>query len=131
MLTNQCSCGSSPQMTRYLDGDDTVTRAVVRCKRCKIQTEGNTEEAATERWNRLHPKHFCHWPGCKIKVPPKFWGCKAHWFALPKTLRDRIWATYRPGQEITKDPSPEYIAAARDVREWILKKEAGAIEKGA
>ncbi|WP_181070918.1 hypothetical protein [Candidatus Manganitrophus noduliformans] len=64
-------------------------------------------------------------------MPPKFWGCKAHWFALPKTLRDRIWATYRPGQEITKDPSPEYIAAARDVREWILKKEAGAIEKGA
>jgi hypothetical protein len=47
------------------------------------------------------------------------WGCKTHWFALPKYLRDKIWATYRPGQEITKTPSLEYIAAAREVQEWI------------
>lgn len=47
------------------------------------------------------------------------WGCKAHWFTLPKVLRDRIWATYRRGQEITKRPSAEYIQAAKDVQEWI------------
>ncbi len=69
-------------------------------------------------------KHLCHWPGCEIEVPPKLWGCSKHWFSLPVGLRRAIWATYRPGQEITKDPSPEYIAAAREVREWILKKEA-------
>lgn len=63
--------------------------------------------------------HTCHWPGCEREVPPKLWGCKQHWFRLPKRLRDRIWATYRPGQEITKDPSPEYWEAAMDVQRWI------------
>ena len=63
--------------------------------------------------------HTCHWPGCCTHVPPSMWGCKAHWFKLPKRLRDRILATYRPGQEITKDPSHAYIQAAMDVRQWI------------
>jgi hypothetical protein len=49
------------------------------------------------------------------------WGCKAHWFKLPKRLRDRIWETYRQGQEITKDPSEEYMKAAREVQIWILE----------
>jgi hypothetical protein len=64
-------------------------------------------------------KHTCHWPGCDKEVPPAMWGCKGHWFTLPKPLRDRIWATYRRGQEITKSPSPEYIEAALAVQEWI------------
>jgi hypothetical protein len=63
--------------------------------------------------------HHCHWPGCKVAVPPKMWGCKSHWFRLPKALRNRIWATYRPGQEITKTPSPAYIEAAKSVQQWI------------
>lgn len=67
--------------------------------------------------------HHCHWPNCPIEVPPKLWGCKKHWFTLPKYLRDKIWATYRPGQEISKDPSDEYIDAAVEVQEWIIKHE--------
>lgn len=63
--------------------------------------------------------HMCHWPDCPTPVPPAMWGCKKHWFMLPKQLRDRIWATYRPGQEITKDPSDEYMAAALSVQRWI------------
>ena len=63
--------------------------------------------------------HHCHWPCCETPVPPAMWGCKKHWFKLPKELRDRIWRTYKPGQEITKTPSPEYIAAAKRVHEWI------------
>ena len=39
-------------------------------------------------------EHTCHWPGCKKQVPPAMWGCKKHWFMLPKHLRDRIWAAY-------------------------------------
>lgn len=66
-------------------------------------------------------KHTCHWPGCETPVPPQMWGCKGHWFTLPKALRDRIWATYRRGQEITKSPSPEYIEAALAVQEWIAQ----------
>lgn len=48
------------------------------------------------------------------------WGCKPHWFALPKHLRDRIWSTYVPGQEITKRPSREYVVVALEVQAWIL-----------
>ena len=64
-------------------------------------------------------RHTCHWPGCETAVPPAMWGCKAHWFKLPKALRDRIWATYRPGQEITKTPSAAYLDAARAGQAWI------------
>lgn len=65
--------------------------------------------------------HICHWPGCTREVTPKMWGCKPHWFALPKELRDQIWESYVPGQEIRKDPSPEYIVAAKRVQEWITQ----------
>jgi hypothetical protein len=66
-------------------------------------------------------KHTCHWPGCDKPVPPAMWGCKAHWFTLPKYLRDKIWANYRRGQEITKSPTAEYMAAAMEVQEWIAQ----------
>lgn len=66
--------------------------------------------------------HHCHWPGCDVLVPPAMWGCKPHWFALPKRLRDRIWAEYRRGQEDTKLPSPAYVAVALDVQAWILEQ---------
>lgn len=66
--------------------------------------------------------HTCHWPGCTVEVEPKLWGCKRHWFALPGRLRGRIWATYKPGQEISKTPSPEYVAAAREVQAWIAQQ---------
>ena len=64
-------------------------------------------------------RHMCHWPGCDRGVPAAMWGCRDHWFRLPKSLRARIWLTYQPGQEVTKKPSPEYIAAAQAVRQWI------------
>jgi hypothetical protein len=67
-------------------------------------------------------KHTCHWPGCSKEVPPAMWGCRQHWFTLPGHLRQKIWATYRPGQEITKTPSESYIAATREVRQWIEAK---------
>lgn len=50
------------------------------------------------------------------------WGCKTHWFTLPKRLRDRIWATYRSGQEIDKRPSETYLDAAKAVQEWIREQ---------
>lgn len=65
--------------------------------------------------------HHCHWPGCTELCKPAYWGCRRHWFRLPKHLRDRIWATYRPGQERDKCPSDEYIQAAQAVQEWIAQ----------
>ena len=73
----------------------------------------------------LMAAHLCHAPGCKTAVPPKMFACRPHWFALPKAMRDAIWATYRDGQEVTKDPSPEYLEAARAAVEYLRSK-AGA-----
>lgn len=66
-------------------------------------------------------RHHCHWPGCDEDVPPATWGCRKHWYMLPKELQRRIWATYRPGQEISKTPSREYVEAARAVQDWIAE----------
>lgn len=66
--------------------------------------------------------HHCHWPGCKRNVPPAMWGCKQHWFKLPAWLRAKIWSTYRPGQEVSKDPSPEYLQVAIQVQNWIKEQ---------
>jgi hypothetical protein len=74
--------------------------------------------------------HRCHWPDCPRLVPPAMWGCTPHWFALPKDLRDRIWAAYRRGQEDTKAPSREYVEAARAVQEWIANFRASRGAKG-
>lgn len=67
----------------------------------------------------MNAAHKCHWPSCDIEVPPRMWGCRAHWFKLPKQIRNRIWATYRPGQEIDKNPSSAYVEAAQDALIWI------------
>lgn len=63
--------------------------------------------------------HHCHWPGCIEQVPPAMWGCRVHWFALPKALRARVWRVYQPGQEIDMTPSEEYLQVAADVQRWI------------
>lgn len=65
--------------------------------------------------------HHCHWPGCTRACPPAKWGCSKHWFTLPVALRRRIWQTFRPGQEVSKTPSADYINAARDAQAWIAQ----------
>lgn len=65
-------------------------------------------------------KHVCHWPTCARVVPPSMWGCKKHWFRLPKEFRDRIWETYVPGQEVRKDPSVEYLEIATSIEKWAI-----------
>lgn len=58
--------------------------------------------------------HHCHATGCTVAVPPMMWGCRRHWFMVPKPIRDRIWATYRPGQCDDWQPSAAYCEAARE-----------------
>lgn len=71
-------------------------------------------------------KHHCHWTGCTRQVPPAMWGCKTHWFMLPIALRNKVWAAYRPGQEIDGTPSADYVAVAREVQAWIAAQEKPA-----
>lgn len=76
-------------------------------------------EAGHEGNHRPRVRHTCHWPDCEKEVPPAMWGCRAHWFRLPKRLRDAIWREYVPGQEITKTPSDGYMEVALEVQRWI------------
>jgi hypothetical protein len=58
-------------------------------------------------------RHHCHATGCGQACPPRLLMCRRHWFMVPAGLRAAVLAAYRPGQEITKTPSPEWLAAAR------------------
>ncbi len=77
------------------------------------------EKVAYVKKQRQTRSHHCHWPGCGKSCPPAKWGCYSCWMRLPKYLRDKIWACYRPGQEVNMTPSREYVAAAQEVEEWI------------
>lgn len=67
--------------------------------------------------------HTCHAFGCPIEIPPKLFMCKKHWFSLPKKLRTRIWAEYQPRQEVTKNPSSDYLEIATTAIMWLRIEE--------
>lgn len=74
--------------------------------------------------------HTCHWPGCGQQVHPAMWGCRTHWFRLPKKLRDMIWMEYRPGQEEDGRVSERYLMVASIVRDWILSNPTQSTKGG-
>lgn len=70
--------------------------------------------------------HLCHARGCEAHVPPRYLMCARHWRMVPKPLQHAIWATYRPGQERTKDPSPAWATASRAAIAAVAALEAAA-----
>ena len=70
------------------------------------------------------PDHTCHATGCTRQVPPRMFMCGPHWYRLPPAHRSAIWATYVPGQEIRKDPTPEYLDAARVAIAYLEARDA-------
>lgn len=71
-------------------------------------------------------EHLCHAKGCKTPVPPKLFMCQRHWFTVPRPLRQLIWKRYRPGQEIDKRPTREYMKVAQQAIDAVAKKEEEA-----
>lgn len=67
--------------------------------------------------------HHCHARGCPVEVPPRLLMCKRHWRLVPKALKDQVWATYRPGQEVDKQPSKSYLEAAKQAIRAVQAKE--------
>ena len=67
--------------------------------------------------------HTCHATGCATPVTPAMWGCRRHWFMVPKPLRDAIWRHYRAGQESDWQPSVAYLNAAKAAVEAVAKRE--------
>lgn len=59
------------------------------------------------------PGHTCHSHLCTAYVAPEKFMCVSHWRSLPPPWQKAIWNAYRPGQEVDKMPSGEYLATAR------------------
>ena len=74
-------------------------------------------------------EHTCHWPTCTTPVPPRLWGCREHWFKLPKDIRDAIWNAYEVGQEVRKDPSAAYLEAVFRAEKWAKAEIKAGREK--
>lgn len=71
-------------------------------------------------------RHTCHATGCEVNVPPAMLMCKRHWYMVPRPLRDRVWRLYRPGQEIDKRPTREYLEAAEAAIAAVAEAEEAA-----
>lgn len=62
----------------------------------------------------------CKIKGCKDSHKRTQFVCRSHWYALPKHLRDAIWATHR-------DPgvfSNEYMQAAENAEAFLEDRDA-------
>lgn len=84
--------------------------------------EDKSEKVAHVKAARQTRYHGCHWPGCGQQVPPAMWGCRLHWFKLPKEIRNKIWLAYQIGQEEGEvEVSEQYLEAAEAAQEWIRR----------
>lgn len=52
--------------------------------------------------------------------------CGKHWRMVPYSKQQKVWDTYRPGQEIDKNPSEAYLKAADKAIKAVAKKERRA-----
>jgi hypothetical protein len=41
----------------------------------------------------------CPVPGCGEQIDPSRLMCRRDWYAIPRPLRDRVWATWRSGSD--------------------------------
>lgn len=116
-LDSYLTIGQLKSLCRIADWDEPQRRQIPETAAAVRAEKVRHVVAAKQSRN-----HRCHWPDCNKQVPPAMWGCKSHWFAIPKHLRDRIWKSYRPGQEEDLRPSEEYLEAARAVQLWIAEQ---------
>lgn len=56
--------------------------------------------------------HQCPRPECSRAVPDDMFACKPDWFALPKDIRDLIWAAWRT------DDLDGHAEATADAMTW-------------
>jgi hypothetical protein len=68
--------------------------------------------------------HRCHAQHCPTEVPPQLFMCRKHWSMVPLALRASIKQTFRPGHEVDKNPSAEYLAFATAAIAEVAHKEA-------
>lgn len=61
--------------------------------------------------------HKCPAPTCSQRVAVDRFACRGHWYALPKPMRDAIWAGYRSGPL-----SPAHSAAMADAIAYLRER---------
>lgn len=65
--------------------------------------------------------HDCHWPGgCDVETAAAQFCCYKHWRMIPRYLQQKVWAAYRIGQEVDKNPTREYMAVMREIKQWWI-----------
>jgi len=67
--------------------------------------------------------HTCHALGCDTPIPARLFMCAKHWRLVPKPMQRAIWQAYEPDQEVTKEPSPAYLAAAKAAKAAVARRE--------
>ena len=67
--------------------------------------------------------HHCHAFRCTQRVHPKMLMCAKHWRMVNITLQRLIWRTYRPGQEVDKKPSFDYLRVQAACRWHVAARE--------
>ncbi len=50
--------------------------------------------------------------------------CGVHWRQVPRDIQRLVWATYRPGQEEDRQPSPAYGDAMRAAIQAVARGKA-------
>ncbi|MCV7328365.1 hypothetical protein U8D42_27085 (plasmid) [Mycobacterium europaeum] len=70
------------------------------------------------------PPHVCRARGCDVDIEPRLFMCAHHWSLVPPALRESIRSTYRPGQEVDKQPSAQYLAFAAAAIADVAHKES-------
>jgi len=70
------------------------------------------------------PVHVCHAKNCGKPVPPKLLMCLKHWRMVPQSIQRKVWRHYRPGQEIDKLPTAEYLVVMKEAIDSVAEQEA-------
>jgi hypothetical protein len=74
--------------------------------------------------------HHCHAKGCAERVSPKLLMCRPHWFMVPRELQREVWAHYVPGQEVRKDPTPDYLTVMQRAIDAVAAAEEQRAARG-
>lgn len=70
-------------------------------------------------------RHHCHAHKCFRDIPPKLLMCRQHWKMVPRNIQTLVWKHYRPGQEVDKQPSHEYLKAQQLAVAAVILAETG------
>ncbi len=73
--------------------------------------------------------HHCHAVNCPNPCEPERLMCPGHWFMVPTSLQQAVWAHYREGQCDDKNPSVPWHIAADAAIGYVAHKEGLVVSR--